>query len=573
MTMNNTIDIAYVHIEIKRIQTYLFSVPKLKAMLGANTILGETLMGSIEDLDESSTASGNLVCLARNYSLQPVVVPDFIKSSLEVDSEVDSEYADDNPLAFAEKGIISRNGGHFSACFTSKKEALNFISAARALIAEKLPGSLVQATVFTKKQIIEEMEGEKILSTHASALAELPQFMSCSGSGNDSAAETSHDQKPVSRSYYDKILAADNFYEGKTRDAVTKLLGAHHKNSNESKDQNSFEDMCGDDYLAVIHADGNCMGELSKEFLDRKRKEYQESDLYEKFFQDELLRESFYFSMRRCVRKALTSSLESIFHINNNEKTLITSFRILMLGGDDLMLVCKASYAFPFIIEYAKQIKFFADKYGIELSVGAGIVIANKKYPFNRMHKLAEDLASRAKQMRMYQLRKRVSVVDWFISTESLLDTLSSINTRHWHYSLDDYSYYLTLRPYRIIGEGLTLENLYTISTMLLADEIPRNQYKRFVAKLQNGLISSCVSFAELPESLKNIFIELKKLLSEKGEKNSRDISWYPFIKFKNGNSYYTNIPDLIELAEISYLPTGGKQTLEETEDEINGKI
>ncbi len=38
-------DPCLVSIELKRIQTYLFAVPRLSAMVGANARLGETLRG------------------------------------------------------------------------------------------------------------------------------------------------------------------------------------------------------------------------------------------------------------------------------------------------------------------------------------------------------------------------------------------------------------------------------------------------------------------------------------------------------------------------------------------------
>ena len=34
-----------VEIEVKRIQTYLFAVPRLPVMIGANALMGETLRG------------------------------------------------------------------------------------------------------------------------------------------------------------------------------------------------------------------------------------------------------------------------------------------------------------------------------------------------------------------------------------------------------------------------------------------------------------------------------------------------------------------------------------------------
>lgn len=39
-----------VHIEFQRVQTWLFAVPRLRAMVGANTLLGETLRVELPEL-------------------------------------------------------------------------------------------------------------------------------------------------------------------------------------------------------------------------------------------------------------------------------------------------------------------------------------------------------------------------------------------------------------------------------------------------------------------------------------------------------------------------------------------
>lgn len=39
-----------VHIEVSRVQTWLFAVPRLRAMVGANALLGETLRVALPNL-------------------------------------------------------------------------------------------------------------------------------------------------------------------------------------------------------------------------------------------------------------------------------------------------------------------------------------------------------------------------------------------------------------------------------------------------------------------------------------------------------------------------------------------
>jgi hypothetical protein len=43
-------DVTKVHIEFQRVQTWLFAVPRLRAMVGTNALLGETLRAGLPNL-------------------------------------------------------------------------------------------------------------------------------------------------------------------------------------------------------------------------------------------------------------------------------------------------------------------------------------------------------------------------------------------------------------------------------------------------------------------------------------------------------------------------------------------
>ena len=88
-----------VHIEFQRVQSWLFSVPRLRAMVGANALLGEVLRVDLP----------NLACQAVRWSLASVSV-DYPA----MDSEDPLKEYDD-PSADARAGILSRDGGHFEA--------------------------------------------------------------------------------------------------------------------------------------------------------------------------------------------------------------------------------------------------------------------------------------------------------------------------------------------------------------------------------------------------------------------------------------------------------------------------
>jgi hypothetical protein len=56
-----------VHVEFKRIQTWLFAVPRLRAMVGANALLGETLRVKLPNLAREARRPWTLAPIVGTY--------------------------------------------------------------------------------------------------------------------------------------------------------------------------------------------------------------------------------------------------------------------------------------------------------------------------------------------------------------------------------------------------------------------------------------------------------------------------------------------------------------------------
>jgi hypothetical protein len=85
--MSDAITVQRVHIELSRVQTWLFAVPRLRAMVGANAPLGETLRVALPKLARENgrgwalapssetypgaDANGRLAVLEKIETLQP----------------------------------------------------------------------------------------------------------------------------------------------------------------------------------------------------------------------------------------------------------------------------------------------------------------------------------------------------------------------------------------------------------------------------------------------------------------------------------------------------------------------
>ncbi len=96
-----------VHIECSRVQTWLFAAPRLRAMVGANALLGETLRGALPRLARET---------GRGWTPAPS------GETFPTADEEDPLKDHDDPAAYGKDGIVSRGGGHFEARLASGAE-------------------------------------------------------------------------------------------------------------------------------------------------------------------------------------------------------------------------------------------------------------------------------------------------------------------------------------------------------------------------------------------------------------------------------------------------------------------
>ena len=144
-------------------------------------------------------------------------------------------------------------------------------------------------------------------------------------------------------------------------------------------------------WIAIIHADGNSLGEV----VSRLGK-------------DEKLMASFSQNLDKATTKAAQSAYQDVVRDKNFEpgKRAIP-FRPIVLGGDDLTLVCRADLALDFTKKFIAHfeentrdiMRDLQDKTALpSLTACAGIAFIKASYPFYYGYQLAESLCERAKR-------------------------------------------------------------------------------------------------------------------------------------------------------------------------------
>lgn len=120
--------------------------------------------------------------------------------------------------------------------------------------------------------------------------------------------------------------------------------------------------------IAVIHIDGNALGELIPKLnmLNIKLSEFS---------------------------KKLDNATKTAFENAKKDKQV----RNIILGGDDVTIICNGDDALNFTKEFLENFEKETKKVGISLTACAGIAYSNAKYPFHYAINLAEALCKQAK--------------------------------------------------------------------------------------------------------------------------------------------------------------------------------
>lgn len=182
--------------------------------------------------------------------------------------------------------------------------------------------------------------------------------------------------------YLDEGIVAKRNEKG--CDLYRKLTGEDIKPGNRAYDT---KDLTGhNDWIAVIHADGNGLGEVVAEL----------SGDYQRFkdFSDNLDKATI-----AAAQAAYTATKEKEEDEKANRTLEKLKIRPIVIGGDDLTVICRGDLAVKFVKEYLEAFeKETKERIGKKLTACAGIAFIKSSYPFYYGCDLAEALCGEAKK-------------------------------------------------------------------------------------------------------------------------------------------------------------------------------
>jgi len=283
-------------------------------------------------------------------------------------------------------------------------------------------------------------------------------------------------------------------------------------------------------YVGFIFADGNRMGSMLRKMPDFSS--------YHRFATglDEL------------VRRVTCSALLNVFVEPRRD---IAPFEILLMGGDDLMLIVAADAALDVALaiteSFEAQAKQLAGEVGLpdHLSLSAGVVIAHEKFPIQTMHDLASDLLKRAKRASCEL--DHVGTIDFMVVTEAATAGVDAIRS----HVLTDETFIV---PASRGQEFLLTERPYTVDQLRKLLHYA-GRFKRTFPRASLQAMYEALFLSKIQAQL----VTLTTLARAKREQ--RELAWEFFREFKvsqeslpwredkkQAGRFFTPLGDLVEI-------------------------
>jgi hypothetical protein len=442
-------------VDTMQIQTYIFGSNRLRENVGASYLV------------DAAT---------RDWALEAVKVAAPGKNNIGPGNDLRDGAWIENGL---DAEVLYSGGGNFVALFSDidKVKAFNFNLSRRAL--QEAPG--LQLVIAQKEmtwrehvlrdkldEVFRTLAVQKRNHTWSAPLLGLGVTASCSSTGLPATGVVPGIRGEPGYLASDEIRAkADVARPQQTNtSAADKRLQRTIKLAAEYSYPADFEDLgatAGEySHIAVVHADGNGMGQRVREIGDK----YATGDRNRDFV---LELRKFSINVENAAKKALNAVLDrlkrtidksggkSIVYDPNQDMLIqielakgkdsryFIPFRPIVFGGDDVTFVCDGRLGLSLATAYLQEFEQYTvglGRDGSGLTACAGVAIVKSHYPFARAYALAAELTRSAKS---YRTKESIagSCLDWHFALSGLSGSIKDIRDRE--YRVREGS--LTLRP------------------------------------------------------------------------------------------------------------------------------
>jgi hypothetical protein len=407
------------------------------------------------------------------------------RSNVQRDGELRGEMAELNPDLHIEKPehelqaeVLYAGGGNCAVLFDNRDGARAFVTALGKRLLACAPGLEVVAThvpiewtwdgaISTGEPLSLKLKeaGARMVRAKMARCTSVPLLglgvtAACSSTGLPAVGTDPEDTKrPLSAD----ILAKVKVWR-EASDYLDALLPQFRLAGLEvPRDFDDFGREEGDiSYIAVVHADGNSLGQR----LDALSREYEQPAQNRDYVS--ALR-AFCEAVEGTARQALADistlltqrwdpehdtisglplvdeekgrevSTGAVRMAEGDRGRFCVPFRPLVFGGDDLTFVSDGRLGLPLAVAYLRAFETAAQEQAavqeidavrrvLDLQACAGVAVVKTHYPFARAYELADGLCRSAKE----GWERRISALDWHFAAAGLFGTVDEIRERHY---------------------------------------------------------------------------------------------------------------------------------------------
>jgi hypothetical protein len=201
--------------------------------------------------------------------------------------------------------------------------------------------------------------------------------------------------------------------------------------------------------MAVVHIDGNGMGQRFKNIGDR----FTETRGWIQAMRDLSL------DVQKAVQDATVKTVRLLLKSIGPDgliggKVAVKNhlpFRPVISGGDDVTFVCDGRLALDLAVNFLKALESRTLCDGQALYARAGVAVVKTHYPFSHAYRLAEELCAsvkkRLKEVNDENLGEAVSGLDWHFAAGGRVNSLSETRKREYLIKDQNGQNHLEARP------------------------------------------------------------------------------------------------------------------------------
>lgn len=407
--------------------------------------------------------------------------------------------------------VVYAGGGNTVILFISRDEAKDFTKRLTSRVLQEAPGLEVlvahrefdwdtESLADTVMQTIQSLAQKKQERQPSAPVLGLGVTAACQSTGLV-AIGTNEPYRPPQESEV-RLISAEiearltmaEHAQGRLNTLLSNLTEAGYETA---RDFDDFGSPGEENYIAVVHADGNGIGQR----VEAIGKSYHDPGQNRDYIQ---AMRRFSASVADASTRALRSAADLLLRNLDPHEPRIRGevrvrgrkmpFRPLVFGGDDVTFVCDGRLGLALAAHYLAIFESQPLSDSKVVHACTGIAVVKTHYPFARAYALADELCHSAKG-RVRERRKGdqeddFSALDWHFSMTGLAGSLATIRDREYRVPGESR---LCMRPVRLQSHHVDWRSWPTFKAMVVAFQADpawagrRNKVVRMRMALRGG--------------------------------------------------------------------------------------